>query len=183
MTIPESAKKVFEGVIFDIYQWQQEMFDGTYRTFEAAKRNDSVQVIAVHDGRLIVLDEEQPHRGKFRGLVGGEVEAGESPLEAAQREMREETGLVSGDWEQYWVATVEGHLAWSVHYFIARNCRQAGSANPEIHGERIRVLRLTFDEFVAEATKEAFRSQLLSTRLLRMLHAGKLADFRKQVMG
>ncbi|MEI7603954.1 MAG: hypothetical protein WCJ19_02970 [bacterium] len=47
--IPEDAVKVFSGVIFDVYQWQQLQFDGTYATFEKIKRNDVALVIPIMD--------------------------------------------------------------------------------------------------------------------------------------
>ena len=31
--VPKNAKKVFTGEIFDIYQWQQEMYDGSLSIF------------------------------------------------------------------------------------------------------------------------------------------------------
>ncbi len=38
MKIPPNAKRVFKGIIFDVYQWQQKMFDGSKETFEMLKR-------------------------------------------------------------------------------------------------------------------------------------------------
>lgn len=38
--IPENAKLVFKGKIFDTYQWEQEMYDGSRVTFEKIKRPD-----------------------------------------------------------------------------------------------------------------------------------------------
>jgi len=32
--VPEEAKLVFKGIIYDVYQWEQKMFDGTFSTFE-----------------------------------------------------------------------------------------------------------------------------------------------------
>ena len=55
--IPADAKRVFEGVIFDVYQWQQKMFDGSTETFEVLKRPDSVEVIAIKDGKMVVIHE------------------------------------------------------------------------------------------------------------------------------
>ena len=49
----------------------------------------------VHDdaGRLLLVQRGRaPHRGRW-SLPGGRVEAGESPEEAVEREVREETGL------------------------------------------------------------------------------------------
>ena len=64
--IPNDATRMFQGVVFGVYQWQQEMFDGSHKTFEMLKRPDSVTVLAFDDqGRVITLDETQPH-GKPR---------------------------------------------------------------------------------------------------------------------
>jgi 8-oxo-dGTP diphosphatase len=49
----------------------------------------------VHDaeGRLLLIRRgHDPHRGRW-SLPGGRVEAGESPQQAVEREVREETGL------------------------------------------------------------------------------------------
>ena len=58
--LPAQAQRVFKGVIFDVYQWQQEMFDGTTETFEMLKRPDTVEVIAIKDDKLVVVHEQQP---------------------------------------------------------------------------------------------------------------------------
>ncbi len=55
--IPEHAKKVFSGVIFDVYHWEQEMFDGSRATFEKVKRADTVGVYGVLDDGRILLTE------------------------------------------------------------------------------------------------------------------------------
>lgn len=45
--IPSHAVKVFSGVIFDVYQWQQELFNGETATFEALRRPSTVVIIPV----------------------------------------------------------------------------------------------------------------------------------------
>jgi ADP-ribose pyrophosphatase len=83
--IPENAKKVFEGIIFDTYQWQQEMYDGTKKTFEKLKRPDTVIVFPVlPDGKIILTEQEQPGKEPFIGATGGMVDDGEEILEAAK---------------------------------------------------------------------------------------------------
>lgn len=57
----------------------------------AARRAFSVAVYARQGDRVLVIE----HRRLRTWLpIGGELEAGETPLEAAHRELREETGLV-----------------------------------------------------------------------------------------
>lgn len=56
------------------------------------RRAFSVAVYARRDARVLVIE----HRRLRTWLpIGGELEPGETPLEAARRELREETGLVA----------------------------------------------------------------------------------------
>jgi ADP-ribose pyrophosphatase len=45
--IPPHASKVFSGIIFDVYQWDQQLFNGKIATFEALTRSSTVIVIPV----------------------------------------------------------------------------------------------------------------------------------------
>src|SRR3989339_514601 len=95
--IPKNAKKVFKGVIFDVYQWEQEMFDGTKVIFEKAKRIlDNVTIFAVlPDGKILLTEQEQPGKAPFVGAVGGRVEEDEDVLTAAKREPLEENAYIA----------------------------------------------------------------------------------------
>jgi len=60
--IPDDAKKVFSGVRTDVYQWDQEMFDGSIATFERIEKKPSAAIIAVVDSKIIITQQEQPHK-------------------------------------------------------------------------------------------------------------------------
>lgn len=61
MAIPDHAQLVFTGKTFDVYQWEQEMFDGSTKTFEKLRRNHSIDIVAVdQDKKIYILEEEQP---------------------------------------------------------------------------------------------------------------------------
>jgi ADP-ribose pyrophosphatase len=66
MRIPDNATLVFKGKTFDVYQWEQEMFDGRKKTWERLKRNHSVDIIAVSpENEIYILEEQQPGRPPF----------------------------------------------------------------------------------------------------------------------
>jgi lipoyl(octanoyl) transferase len=48
--------------------------------------------VLVHDGERVLLLHRKPERGNFWQPITGTIEDGESPLEAARRELAEETG-------------------------------------------------------------------------------------------
>ena len=148
-TIPEQAELKFHGVIFDVYQWPQEMFDGSTETFEMLRRADTVKIIAiltpeelqgtgieaqgVSDGntvvknttddgnsvveittnkdnnvvnsttseeKIVITKQRQPRKDWFYDYPGGRNDdPREDELAAAQREMREETGMEFRNWK------------------------------------------------------------------------------------
>lgn len=147
--IPDNAKLVFKGILHDVYQWEQEMFDGTFSVFEGIKKKYSVTIIAIVGDKIIINNEEQPGRAPFKALPGGKGEDGYTPLEDAKRELLEETGYESNDWIEWFTSDIlqQGKIEWDNHFFIARNCRKMSEQNLE-PGERIEVALASFDEFL-----------------------------------
>jgi ADP-ribose pyrophosphatase len=144
--IPANATRVFQGVIFDVYQWQQELFDGSRETFEMLKRPDSVNVIAVKDDKVIVLEQEQPGVNFFYSFPGGrhDVES-ESELQAAKRELVEETGMTFLNWKL--ISAIQPHwkIDWIVYTFLATGF-VSQTAQKLDGGERITVTLKTIEE-------------------------------------
>src|SRR3989338_5835820 len=114
MKIPDQAKCVFQGKIFDIYQWEQKMFDGSYATFERAKRMGTVQIIATQGNKVLLSFESQPDKPNFYTLFGGRMEEGEEPLVAAKRELLEESGLEAKEWELFKVYDPISKIDWQL---------------------------------------------------------------------
>lgn len=158
--IPESAKKVFTGEIFDVYQWEQEMYDGSKKTFEHLTRADTVVIIPVTgDGKIIICDQEQPDRDTYLSMISGRVDQGEEPLEAAKRELLEETGFEASEITLFDEYQPHIKLGWTVYTYLAKGCKKVGEQNLD-GGEKIELKFVDFDEFI----------ELLATRKLPDIH-------------
>lgn len=182
--IPVEAKKVFSGKIFDVYQWEQKMFDGSTQTFERLRRPNTAQVIAVVGDKILIQDEEQPDAvSAFPSIPGGRCDVGEESLDSAKRELLEETGYVSDDWELWKEVNPVGKMEWTVYTYIARNCRQEGVPHLDA-GERITSRLVTFDEFLALSDEASFYSPELVPAMLRMrLNPEHKEEFRVLLFG
>jgi ADP-ribose pyrophosphatase len=144
--IPPEAKRVFEGEIFDVYQWQQELFDGTTATFERIKRADTVLAICVVDDKVLVVEDEQPGRGKTMKFPGGRVDPeDDSAMTAAKREIREETGYEFTNWKLANVVQPEHKIEWFVSIYVATDVARQHLANND-SGEKIKPSLFRFEE-------------------------------------
>ena len=164
--IPAHAKRVFQGKIFDVYQWEQKLYDGSTTTFEALRRADTVEVIATVGDKIIVQRQRQPNKPEFVSLPGGRANEGEDPLAAAKRELLEETGYASDDWELYKVWSPSGKIDWKCYIFFARDCRLV--AKPHLDGgELIDVELIMFEALLDFADAEDFRDMDLKIEFVR----------------
>jgi 8-oxo-dGTP pyrophosphatase MutT (NUDIX family) len=94
----KDIKKVFQGEIFSIWQWEQELYDGTTKTFERATRRDAAGIIGVlPDKKIILTWDEQPDRAGVLTPAGGGLEEGENAEQGALREFQEETGYTTSE--------------------------------------------------------------------------------------
>lgn len=153
--IPDQARRVFNGVIYDVYQWEQPNFDDSVAIFEMLKRPDTVDAICIVDGNILVLNDEQPHRGAKLSLPGGRVDASDGDILAAvKREVREETGYQFANWKLVRVAQPLVKIEWFIHTFIAWGVTQKGDVHHDA-GERITVELKAFDEFRALVAQDA----------------------------
>lgn len=137
--IPDEAKRVFNGVIFDVYQWQQQLYDGSNATFERLKRTDTVLAVCVVEDKIVVIEDEQPGRGRMLKLPGGRVDSeDDSPLRAVKREILEETGYEFTTWKLANVVQPENKIEWFVHMYVASDMSRQQPPQQD-NGERITV--------------------------------------------
>ncbi|MDB5477810.1 MAG: hypothetical protein JWM96_305 [Alphaproteobacteria bacterium] len=183
MKIPAHATCVFKGVIFDVYQWEQEMFDGSKSTFEALKRPDTVMVIAMQGDQVFYAEQEQPGKAPFISLFGGRAEEGETPLEAAKRELLEETGFASEDWVELRRVSFPGKIDWDVYYFVARGCSKVSEQKLDA-GEKIEIHSISLDRFISEIIPgDLFREYELKQEILSSFNPIIAEQLKKDILG
>ncbi len=164
--IPPHATKAFEGVLFDVYQWEQELFDGTKATFEKLRRQDTVSVIATtNDRKILLINDEQPGRDAVITFPGGRLDAGEDPETAAKRELLEETGYEAKElvlWKSYQPVS---KLDWAFYIFVARNVEKVTEPHLDA-GERISMWEAGLDEVIEVMRQPQFQGKEIALDLL-----------------
>lgn len=102
-------------------------------------------------------------------IPGGVVDRDEDPLEAARRELREETGYTSDDWTS--LGVVEPNPAFQnnlCHHYLARGARLTHPTDPDI-GEDIQVVLLDAQELHEGIRSGSIRHSLVVSAVCRVL--------------
>jgi ADP-ribose diphosphatase len=107
----------------------------------------SVAVVAIdRNGRVVLVRQwRQPPRKELLELPAGVREEGETPLETARRELREECGLRGGEWRELahtW--TTPGFVREEMTLFLATELDE-GETDPD-DNEDVRIVRFPAGE-------------------------------------
>lgn len=179
--IPKEAQKKFDGVIFDVYQWEQKMYDGSTETFERLKRTNTVNVIAVSGDKIFITHQEQPDLPPFYSFIGGRQDHGETPEETAKRELLEEAGMVAESMELFHTVEPYNKIDWTVYTYIAKECTQVQDQQLDA-GEKITIKTISFDKLMDMARNASLREKEFTLLALRMqLIQEEMEIFRKKL--
>ncbi len=112
--------------LFSIEQLDLEFSNGEKRTYERLRSHGlgAVIVVPMRDPETVLLVREYAaglHHYEL-GLVKGRLEAGESILEGAQRELKEEIGFGANDlFELTALSLAPGYMTHTTHVVLARD--------------------------------------------------------------
>jgi len=129
----ENRKKVFDCRVFSIYEsYCKSPHDelGTFTILDAADWAIVVPVLETPEGKKFVMVWQWRHGSQTMSLEfpGGVFEPGETPQDAAVRELREETGYKPGSMRKLGEFSPNpAIMANKVHFFLAEDLVNTGS--------------------------------------------------------
>jgi ADP-ribose pyrophosphatase len=181
--IPDNAKKVFKGEFFSVWQWDQVLYDGSTKIFEYVERPDVCTVIPVtSDGKVVLLEEEQPTEERRFTFPSGCVEEDEPKESCASRELTEETGYVSSHIEHWFSRPAGLRNVCEFHIFIAKKCALSGPQKLD-PGEKITVHLLSFEELLARADDIAEKNHFIYPYLIKAKYSEEEKQKLKDLLG
>lgn len=165
------AATVFEGKVFDVNRETARFGDGTM-VREYTAHHGAVAVLAIdEDDRVLLINQyRHPIRTRSWEIPAGLLDVdGEDPLDAAKRELAEETDLVADDWsEPLAFFTSPGQSDEQVTLYEARGLHAAPAAHERVDEEAEIVLRwVDLDEALEAATSGRVGNAILLIALLR----------------
>jgi 8-oxo-dGTP pyrophosphatase MutT (NUDIX family) len=154
-----ASTRQFEGRVISLRTDEVRMSDGTVVTREIVEHPGAVGVVALDDREQVVLVNQYRHPvGRYLDeLPAGLLDvAGEPAVVAAQRELKEETGLAAAEWHVLIdLFTSPGMTNEAIRVFLARGLSDASGDRfvPEEEEITLTVSRIPLDEAVRRALR------------------------------
>jgi ADP-ribose pyrophosphatase len=145
------SERLLENRYFSLRSDRLRLPDGGIKDpYFVLERPDAAIVFPLTEsGEVVLVRQYRPPLEMMElGLPAGLVEKGESPEEAARRELAEETGFTGGEWEPLGSLASSPSLKdnWA-YLFLARGVEKTKAPDPDEH-ELVEVTRVSVEELL-----------------------------------
>lgn len=152
------SKVIFRGKLFTVYNEDIKLPSGKIKTYSLVRRNPTAVIIPQDDKGNIFLIYQYRYlfQKEILEAVAGFIDNGEKPLQAAKRELKEETGITASNWKALATIQLSNSVIYAKsHLFIASKL-QKGVSHPE-EDEKIRLVKMPIKQAVEKILKGEIR--------------------------
>lgn len=141
-----STQHIFEGKIISLHVDEVRLPNGGTASREIVKHPGAVAVLAIVDDRMIVVEQyRKPLERSLVEIPAGKLDPGEDPLDAALRELKEETGYTCSNIRSiHSFSTSPGFADEIIHLYAAENL-VPGESSPD-EDEFLNCEAITFEQ-------------------------------------
>ena len=145
-----SSELVYTGDYLKVYRDTVFLPNGASSYREYLKHPGAVMIIPVFDNGDVLVERQYryPMRQVFVEFPAGKKDAGEAPLETAQRELLEETGYTAQNYTH--ITDIHNALAYCdevIHFYIAEDLHDSGQQKLD-DNEFVQVMRVPLAELM-----------------------------------
>jgi ADP-ribose pyrophosphatase len=167
-----STRRIYDGRIVSLREDEVRLADGRSARREVVEHADVVAVVPIDsEGNVVLVRQYRLPAGEsLLEVPAGGVDDGESPEDAAQRELREETGLRAGKLERltgFYVSP--GYCTEFIHVYLAKDLVDDPIDGDE--DEDISIERMPLDEAVRLVGRDEIRD---GKSIVGLLLAGRI---------
>ena len=167
----KKTRSVYQEKLMEVFEDEVIKPDGKEGTYATVRLKDGAGILALdQNGFCYFVKEFRYALGREDiEIVGGAIDEGEKPIEAARRELREELGIEAEEWtemgQMYHSTSIVNS---SSTLFLARNL--SFTEKDEDSSEQLETVKMPFAEAVEKALNGDFTHATTCVLILRAQH-------------